>query len=153
MYASLHSILRAVVDVTRTLVATPGPFVTGRLVEIRALEWSFPISGGIKTLCRSRFGGSGRDCEEHVCTTETTDHLNDTQAISLCCWACAGSSSSSDSGITSRDDRGFLLYVSWTSARPLLYRSFGSGSSGGSLVRSASFLFGVTVSSSRSLLL
>ncbi|KAG0657439.1 hypothetical protein C6P46_006513 [Rhodotorula mucilaginosa] len=45
------SVSHAVVDVTRTLVATPGPFVTGRLVDLRALEWSFPISGGIKFLC------------------------------------------------------------------------------------------------------
>ncbi|BGP56446.1 hypothetical protein JCM8202_001814 [Rhodotorula sphaerocarpa] len=43
--------LLGIVDVTRTLVATPGPFVTGRLVEINALRWTFVISGGIKIAC------------------------------------------------------------------------------------------------------
>ncbi|GAA5987524.1 hypothetical protein JCM10908_001990 [Rhodotorula pacifica] len=43
--------LLGIVNVSRTLVATPGPFVTGRLVEIGALKWTFMISGGIKILC------------------------------------------------------------------------------------------------------
>ncbi|POY72170.1 hypothetical protein BMF94_4807 [Rhodotorula taiwanensis] len=45
--------LLGIVDVTRTLAATPGPFVTGRLVEIHALKWTFVIGGGIKILCDS----------------------------------------------------------------------------------------------------
>lgn len=57
------SVSHAVVDVTRTLVATPGPFVTGRLVDLRALEWSFPISGGIKFLCESPFVVFDRDAK------------------------------------------------------------------------------------------
>lgn len=57
--------------------------MAGRLVEIRALEWSFPISGGIKTLCKSRVGGFGRGCEEHVCTNESTDDLRRTGDIAL----------------------------------------------------------------------
>ncbi|BGP41409.1 hypothetical protein JCM10449v2_005389 [Rhodotorula kratochvilovae] len=40
--------LLGVVDVCRTLAAAPGPFVTGRLVEINAFRWVFVISGAIK---------------------------------------------------------------------------------------------------------
>lgn len=66
MYASLPLTPPAVVDVTRTLVATPGPFVTGRLVEIRALEYSFPISGGIKVLCEPRIDVLGCHHPEYI---------------------------------------------------------------------------------------
>ncbi|GAA5999583.1 uncharacterized protein JCM10292_004247 [Rhodotorula paludigena] len=40
--------LLGVVDVARTLAAAPGPFVTGRLVEIDAFRWVFVLSGAIK---------------------------------------------------------------------------------------------------------
>lgn len=43
----------AVVDVARTLAAAPGPFVTGRLVEIDAFRWVFVLSGAIKIACAS----------------------------------------------------------------------------------------------------
>ncbi|GAA5916005.1 hypothetical protein JCM6882_003494 [Rhodosporidiobolus microsporus] len=36
------------VDVCRTLAAAPGPFVTGRLVTVGLLAWTFVISGSIK---------------------------------------------------------------------------------------------------------
>lgn len=78
-----HFTRRVAVDVTRTLIATPGPFVTGRLVEIGALQWSFPISGGIKTLCKSRVAVFDGDCEEHACSHETTDDLRRTGDIAL----------------------------------------------------------------------
>ncbi|GAA5862273.1 hypothetical protein JCM1840_001703 [Sporobolomyces johnsonii] len=37
-----------IVDVSRTLAAAPGPFVTGRLISTGALRWTFVISGAIK---------------------------------------------------------------------------------------------------------
>ncbi|GAA6061138.1 hypothetical protein JCM10212_001738 [Sporobolomyces blumeae] len=37
-----------IVDVSRSLAAGPGPFVTGRMVKIDKLPWTFVISGGIK---------------------------------------------------------------------------------------------------------
>ncbi|BGP09387.1 hypothetical protein JCM10049v2_005255 [Rhodotorula toruloides] len=40
--------LLGISDVARTLAAAPGPFVTGRLVEIDRLRWVFVISGAIK---------------------------------------------------------------------------------------------------------
>ncbi|KAL7337497.1 major facilitator superfamily domain-containing protein [Rhodotorula toruloides] len=40
--------LLGISDVARTLAAAPGPFVTGRLVEIGRLRWVFVISGAIK---------------------------------------------------------------------------------------------------------
>ncbi|BGP17667.1 hypothetical protein JCM10213_003571 [Rhodosporidiobolus nylandii] len=40
--------LLGTVDVCRTLAAAPGPFVTGRLVSIGLLAYTFCISGGIK---------------------------------------------------------------------------------------------------------
>ncbi|GAA5867876.1 hypothetical protein JCM8547_003402 [Rhodosporidiobolus lusitaniae] len=40
--------LLGIIDVCRTLAAAPGPFVTGRLVSIGALSYTFVISGGIK---------------------------------------------------------------------------------------------------------
>ncbi|GAA5920280.1 hypothetical protein JCM1841_003019 [Sporobolomyces salmonicolor] len=38
----------SIVDVSRTLAAGPGPFVTGRLTSIGGLRWTFAISGLIK---------------------------------------------------------------------------------------------------------
>ncbi|GJN90247.1 hypothetical protein Rhopal_003246-T1 [Rhodotorula paludigena] len=48
--------LLGVVDVARTLAAAPGPFVTGRLVEIDAFRWVFVLSGAIKIACASLVG-------------------------------------------------------------------------------------------------
>ncbi|GAA6055214.1 hypothetical protein JCM3770_000718 [Rhodotorula araucariae] len=40
--------LLGVVDVCRTLAAAPGPFVTGRLIDMDAFRWVFVIGGAIK---------------------------------------------------------------------------------------------------------